>query len=75
MQNFLLIGNGTFLPIAMMPTWMATAVSLIPSTLGIVLMRRVAIDGDSTACTLDRWQFAHFNSAFSRIFRIGLDCL
>lgn len=47
MQNFLLIGNGTFLPIAMMPTWMATGVSFIPSTLGIVLMRRVAMDGDS----------------------------
>lgn len=46
-QNFLMIGNGTFLPIAMMPAWMAAGVSFIPSTLGIVLMRRIAMDGDS----------------------------
>lgn len=46
-QNFLMIGNGTFLPIAMMPAWMASAVSLIPSTLGIVMLRRIGLEGAS----------------------------
>ena len=47
LQNALLIANGTFLPVSFMPTWMATAVTFLPSTLGIILMRRVVLDGDS----------------------------
>ncbi len=46
-QNFVLIANGTFLPVALMPTWMASAVQLIPSTLGIVALRKVVLDGMS----------------------------
>lgn len=46
-QNALMIVNGTFLPVSFMPTWLATAVTLFPSTLGIILMRRVVLEGAS----------------------------
>lgn len=49
-QNLLIIVNGTFLPVQMMPEWMANLVVLFPSTLGIILMRRVSLDG----ATLDQ---------------------
>jgi ABC-2 type transport system permease protein len=47
MQNALLITNGTFLPVSLMPAWLATTVMFFPSTLGIVLLRRVVLQGDS----------------------------
>lgn len=45
MQNIVLITNGTFLPVTMMPTWMAFTVKLIPSTLGIIALRHIVLDG------------------------------
>ena len=49
MQNALLIANGTFLPVSLMPAWLGTTVMFFPSTLGIILLRRVVLDGDSLA--------------------------
>jgi ABC-2 type transport system permease protein len=49
LQNMLLFVNGTFLPVEYMPTWLKTFAELLPSTQGIVVMRRVAIDGASLA--------------------------
>jgi ABC-2 type transport system permease protein len=49
LQNFVLIANGTFLPVEFMPAWMATIVKFIPSTLGIIALRRVVLDGDTLA--------------------------
>ncbi len=49
LQNMLLIANGTFLPVSMMPAWLASTVVLFPSTFGIILLRRVVLDGDSLA--------------------------
>jgi ABC-2 type transport system permease protein len=49
LQNSLLIANGTFLPVSLMPTWLATAVLFLPSTIGIILMRRVVLGGESLA--------------------------
>ena len=46
LQNTLLIANGTFLPVSLMPTWLATAVLFLPSTIGIILLRRVVLDGE-----------------------------
>ncbi|MEO1290616.1 MAG: ABC transporter permease [Chloroflexota bacterium] len=47
MQNFLLIGNGTFLPVSMMPAWLSAISLTLPSTYGIVLMRRIMLDGET----------------------------
>lgn len=47
LQNFLLIGNGTFLPVSMMPAWLGAISLAFPSTYGIVLMRRIMLDGES----------------------------
>ena len=48
-QNLLLFINGTFLPIEFMPDWLATFARLLPSTQGIVVMRRIVLDGQSLA--------------------------
>lgn len=47
LQNFVIMANGTFLPVAMMPVWLGTIVQFVPSTLGIILLRRVALEGAS----------------------------
>lgn len=47
LQNFLLIGNGTFLPVSMMPAWLSAVALALPTTYGIVLMRRVMLDGEA----------------------------
>jgi ABC-2 type transport system permease protein len=49
LQNMLLFINGTFLPVEYMPIWLKTFAQLLPSTQGILVMRRVAIDGASLA--------------------------
>jgi ABC-2 type transport system permease protein len=48
-QNIVLMANGTFLPVAFMPVWMAAAVKLIPSTLGIIALRQIVLDGKTLA--------------------------
>lgn len=53
----LFIANGTFLPIHLMPTWMATFAAFLPSTVGIVLLRRVTLHGHSLS---DLWQDGSF---------------
>lgn len=62
-QNLLLIINGTFLPVQMMPDWMANLVVLFPSTLGIILMRRVSMDGATLGMLIADgsliWLFVH----------------
>jgi ABC-2 type transport system permease protein len=52
MQNLLLLVNGTFLPVSMMPAWMGLIVQFVPSTLGIILLRRVVLDGNTTAALI-----------------------
>jgi ABC-2 type transport system permease protein len=47
--NFIFIANGTFLPVEFMPTWLATFVKFIPSTLGIIALRRVVLEGETLA--------------------------
>ncbi|MBN1580624.1 MAG: ABC transporter permease [Anaerolineae bacterium] len=46
-QNILLFLNGTMLPIAAMPGWLATISYTLPSTQGVVVLRRVVLDGQS----------------------------
>ena len=48
-QNMMLFLNGTFLPVSLMPAWLATAVLFFPGTIGIILLRRVVLDGESLA--------------------------
>lgn len=47
MQNILLMVNGTFLPVALMPTWLGTLSMALPSTVGIILTRRVVLEGET----------------------------
>lgn len=49
LRSLLLFINGTFLPVAYMPTGLKTFAQLLPSTQGILVMRRVALDGASLA--------------------------
>jgi ABC-2 type transport system permease protein len=52
-QNGLAFLNGAFLPIEAMPGWMAGFARLLPSTQGIVVLRRVVLHGQSLA---EVWQ-------------------
>lgn len=48
-QNMLFVVNGTFVPVEFMPGWLADIATLIPSTLGIILLRRLVLEGHSLA--------------------------
>jgi ABC-2 type transport system permease protein len=52
-SNALAFLNGTFLPVDRMPGWMAAIARTLPSTQGIVVIRRVVLDGQSLAAV---WQ-------------------
>jgi ABC-2 type transport system permease protein len=39
--------NGTFLPVAAMPAWMAIVSPALPSTRGVILLRQVVLEGRS----------------------------
>jgi ABC-2 type transport system permease protein len=52
-QNILLFLNGTMLPVASMPGWLAAISHTLPSTQGVVVLRRVVLDGQSLAAV---WQ-------------------
>ena len=49
MQNVLVFLNGTLLPVHNMPGWLANIARLLPSTQGIVVLRRILLDGQSLA--------------------------
>lgn len=53
MQNALLFLNGTILPIDVMPGWLAGIGKTLPSTQGIIVLRRVVLDGQSLVAA---WQ-------------------
>jgi ABC-2 type transport system permease protein len=52
-QNALLFLNGTILPVETMPPWLSGAAKVLPSTQGIIVLRRVVLDGQSLAAA---WQ-------------------
>jgi ABC-2 type transport system permease protein len=52
-QNALLFLNGTILPVEAMPSWLAGAAKVLPSTQGIIVLRRVVLDGQSLTAA---WQ-------------------
>jgi ABC-2 type transport system permease protein len=51
MQNMLIFMNGTLLPVAAMPAWLAAIAQTMPTTQGILVLRRVLLDGSSLAET------------------------
>jgi ABC-2 type transport system permease protein len=53
MQNGLLFLSGALLPVEAMPEWLAAIARTLPSTQGIVVLRRVVLDGQSLASV---WQ-------------------
>jgi ABC-2 type transport system permease protein len=52
-QNVLLFLNGSLLPVENMPPWLSTLAHVFPSTQGIIVLRRVVLDGQSLASV---WQ-------------------
>ena len=52
-NNALAFFNGAFLPISAMPAWMAGISTLLPSTLGIIVIRSITLDGKTL---LETWQ-------------------
>jgi ABC-2 type transport system permease protein len=52
-QNTLLFLNGSLLPVEQMPPWLSTVAHVFPSTQGIIVLRRVALGGQSLASV---WQ-------------------
>jgi ABC-2 type transport system permease protein len=52
-QNALAFLNGSFLPVDSLPGWMAAIARTLPSTQGIVVLRKVVLDGQSLASA---WQ-------------------
>jgi len=53
MQNALVFLNGAILPVDRMPGWLASIAKTLPSTQGIIVLRRVVLDGQSLAAA---WQ-------------------
>ena len=53
MNNALAFLNGTFLPVASMPGWASAVARALPTTQGIIVLRRVVIDGQPLAAV---WQ-------------------
>jgi ABC-2 type transport system permease protein len=51
--NVLVFLNGTLLPVEAMPTWLAAIARTMPSTQGIILLRKILLDGRSLTST---WQ-------------------
>jgi ABC-2 type transport system permease protein len=47
MNNALAFLNGTFLPVAAMPGWMAVIARTLPSTQGVIVLRQVVFEGYS----------------------------
>jgi ABC-2 type transport system permease protein len=47
--NMLLFMNGALLPVHFFPAWLETFARLLPTTQGIIVMRKVIIDGESLA--------------------------
>lgn len=62
-QNILLFMNGTLLPVASMPAWLAAISHTLPSTQGVIVLRRVVLDGQPLAAAwMDgslMWLVAH----------------
>lgn len=52
-ENVLLFINGTMVPVDAMPSWLVRIARTLPSTQGIVLLRRAVLDGQSLASS---WQ-------------------
>jgi len=52
-QYVLLFLNGSLLPVEQMPPWLITVAHIFPSTQGIIVLRRVILDGQSLSST---WQ-------------------
>ncbi|MBV7339776.1 ABC transporter permease [Chloroflexi bacterium TSY] len=48
-QNMLLFLNGAFIPVDRFPDWLAAIAHIFPTTQGIVVLRRVILDGQSLA--------------------------
>jgi len=53
MGNMLVFLNGTLLPVDAMPGWLAALARVLPSTQGVVVLRKVVLGGQSLAST---WQ-------------------
>lgn len=51
-QNVLIFLNGALLPVSFFPLWLEIFAKLLPSTMGIIVLRRVVLDG---ASLLDVW--------------------
>jgi ABC-2 type transport system permease protein len=52
-SNALAFFNGAFLPISALPAWLASISVLLPSTLGIIVIRSITLEGKTL---LDTWQ-------------------
>ena len=46
-SNILVFLNGSLLPVTSMPTWMASISLLLPTTLGVVVLRGILLEGQS----------------------------
>jgi ABC-2 type transport system permease protein len=53
LSNALAFLNGAFLPISAMPAWLASISMTLPSTLGIMVIRAITLEGRTL---LDTWQ-------------------
>ena len=51
LTNIMLFMNGTFLPVDRLPGWLELASKALPTTQGIIVMRRVLFGGESLAAT------------------------
>jgi ABC-2 type transport system permease protein len=48
-QNVLIFLNGSLLPVEQMPRWLSSVAHVLPTTQGIVVLRRVVLDGQRLA--------------------------
>lgn len=78
MNNALAFMNGSFLPVEAMPGWLSAVARTLPSTQGIVVLRRVVLEGQPlTAAWQDRslvWLVVHSTFYFALGWVVFLCC-
>ncbi|MEM7535161.1 MAG: ABC transporter permease [Chloroflexota bacterium] len=52
-QNFLLFLNGAFLPVTQFPEWLKTLALTLPTTQGIIALRRIVLDNEPIAALVN----------------------
>ena len=71
LNNALAFLNGSFLPVSAMPIWMAVIAKTLPSTLGIIVIREIILEGKSLAATWNEGSLVELTINSIAYFGVG----